>query len=61
MNEQTANEADELTPFERFEALTRRLLAIPKQELDEKRAEEKQRKASSASDEDSPTQDVALK
>lgn len=36
------------TPFERFEELTRRLLAVPKRELDEKRDEEKQRKLAEA-------------
>ena len=47
MKKQTADppvpptdEPDELTPFERFERLTRAMLAVPRQEIDAQPAEE---------------------
>lgn len=39
---------EEQTPFERFEALTRGLLSVPKSRIDEKLAEEKAEKARAA-------------
>lgn len=37
-----ADTADGQTPFERFENLTRRLIRVPKHEVDEKRKQDKQ-------------------
>jgi hypothetical protein len=34
-NEKTADEQDERSPFQRFEDFARRLLAVPKREIDE--------------------------
>lgn len=45
MSEQPAKETDTHTPFQRFEEMTRRLLTVPKRELDEKLQSEKQQKA----------------
>lgn len=39
---------DTETPFERFEAFAKRLLAVPKQELDEELAKEKRVKLGTA-------------
>lgn len=33
--EKTANEQDERTPFQRFEDFARKLIAVPKKEIDE--------------------------
>jgi hypothetical protein len=35
---------DEKTAFEKFEDLTRKLLKVPKEELDEKREQEREKK-----------------
>lgn len=44
MNVQTTKEQNPaLTPFQKFEQLAKRLLAVPKKELDEKLAEWKTR------------------
>jgi hypothetical protein len=40
-----AAEPDNLTPFERFQNLTKRLVGVPKVELDELRATERRAKA----------------
>lgn len=37
MNENASHKQDTATPFEQFEDLARRLFAVPKRELDEKR------------------------
>jgi hypothetical protein len=42
--------ADNAKPMKRFQDLTRKLVAVPKHEIDEKRAESKKRKPRSAID-----------
>lgn len=44
MNREAASQAVPITPFDKFQELTKRLLAVPKQEIDEQAAEEGRQK-----------------
>ena len=41
--EPVSDEADNLSPFERFERLTKQLLSVPKAEIDKQRQKSKKR------------------
>jgi hypothetical protein len=45
INGSSPEPGDNATPFERFEQLARRIVNVPKAEIDKKREQEKRRKA----------------